>query len=127
MSKDSIMGMYISILISTPIFVFSFATPFRKPSQPLVSSGLADRIEQRQAAAGEVRALAHALNNTFMQEVAEQRQRKSVPGIREAKQRWSQRALKVKMQVAQLKGARKGSLEWLEREELLKSLEDGPK
>ena len=124
--KGSTIWISLSFLLSASLFAWAFTLPFRKPSQPLSSSALADRIGQRQDSADEVRAFARELDEVFMKEVAKHGQRKSVPGITEAKQHWSERSLAIKIQVAQWKDAEEGSLEWMEREKLLAIFEDGP-
>ena len=87
---------------------------------------LAERIRKRRAEANEYREYARALDQDLMSTLEEQRELKPVPGIKESRQRWRRKFETAKRQVKRWRNAERGSIEWQERQEILKSLDDGP-
>jgi hypothetical protein len=87
---------------------------------------LAERIRKRRAEANEYREYARALDRDLMSTLEKERELKPVPGIKESRQRWRRKFETAKRQVKRWRNAERGSIEWREREEILKSLDDGP-
>jgi hypothetical protein len=119
----------LSLFASITLFFWALQPSQENPNQPLVSSeriDLAERIRKRRAEANEYREYARALDRDLMSTLEKERELKPVPGIKESRQRWRRKFETAKRQVKRWRNAERGSIEWREREEILKSLDDGP-
>lgn len=128
-SKSSLLTVGLSVATSLAILTWALMPPKRalQKSKEGGSVGLVERIRQRRDLADEYRAYAESLDRQLMLKLEKSRERWPVPGIREVRERWEMKVKSTKRRVDQLKGAKRGSIEWIERQELLKSLEDGPR
>jgi hypothetical protein len=122
----------LSSFASVTILVWALEPSKKKPNPPPVSSenseriDLAERIRKRRAEANDYREYARALDQDLMSTLEERREQKPVPGIKESRQRWRRKFETARRQVNRWRNAERGSIEWQEREEILKSLDDGP-
>ena len=124
-----------SIVLSLSIMGWSFTLPFRAGGSLQLDSG---KLNGGTVAVGggdasgftssakEFRASAIALDREFMRARAEKTRLKTVPGRTEVKQAWNRRAEMVRRQVKELGKPEKGTVQWQERQELIKMLDDAP-
>lgn len=76
-----------------------------------------------------IREAALLADRKFMQQVADRKkkQREQVPGIEQVRQHWQQRAHEAQREIDQLAAAPEGTVQWVYREQLKESLQDGPR
>ena len=134
-SKGSKLWIALSFTLSTVILGWAFSLPFRQPDIALLQSSEAtggfqglDQIRDRRSSAEEFREAAIVLDDEFMRSIRKKREAEKRPhsGIKEARARWDRHVASVKKQLAFVKGAEEGTVEWEHRQNLLRSLDDGP-
>ena len=121
-----------SYVLSGGILFWSLWLPFRAvtsdagalPQQP----DLADQVEVRRTNAESIRAEALAIDREFMEmqrAKAAQRQRRK-PGARETKHWWKDRIANTRKEIKLLGDPEPGTAQWHYKQDLIKSLQDGP-
>ena len=86
------------------------------------------RLDVQRTSAEEFRDAAIALDRVFMQTVAKRNQRpKNMAGLEASKSAWKRQAASVRREMRHLKDAKKGTLEWEEKQRLLSTLRDAPR
>lgn len=132
-SKGSKLWITLSFTLSALILGWAFSLPFRQSTAPVDRSNrnfpLPEEIRARRNAAAEFRQAAIALDDEFMRSVREKQEAWNRPrqGIEETRKQWRKRLALVKHEVDELRGAKKGTLEWQHRQSLIESVNDGPR
>lgn len=134
--RNSKIWMIVSLLLSVLILGWAFSLPFRSSSLSFVDShgddvsSVVDRSGQRSVErsqdAEEFRAAAIAMEQDFMRELRERNALKKVPGKKEVMLHWNKHVELVKKQIAELGHPEKDTMEWHDKQVLIKSLQDGP-
>ncbi|MCG8650980.1 MAG: hypothetical protein MI861_14165 [Pirellulales bacterium] len=119
---------------------WAFSLPFRSDALSLGYSGgdadsgdgaegvlPAQQRDRTRTEAEEFRAAAIALDEEFMRQRQERLRKNEVPGKKQVKQHWHQHVKRVQRQLRQIGNPRRGSMEWQEKQELFKSLDDAPR
>ena len=128
----------LSCLLTIVIMVWAFSLPFR--SDALTFAEQSDGEESTTGSAGgglfhdeeakfradQFRAAAIALDQEFMQRRREKNQPRNLPGKEQVNQYWDGHVQHVQRELQQIGEPQRGSLEWQEQQELLKSLDDAP-
>ena len=126
---------FLSVVVSLGIFAWGFSLPFRSGGSLRLDSGkrtagaasmVGEDISDLSSDAAEFRAAAIALDREFMRARREKTRLQEVPGKVEVKRAWNRRLERARRQVKEIGEAKEGTLQWQERQELIKSLEDGP-
>lgn len=88
---------------------------------------LAESIKLKRTRAEEIRDQAISNHQMFVRLTSERRQLNTrKPGIVETKKRWSERVGKARNRLQELGDPQEGSVQWIEKQRLLSTIDDGP-
>jgi hypothetical protein len=120
-----------SLIVSGCIITWTFSLPLRLAASATQNQverdELVEQIKQKRTLAEQRREEAFENQQDLVRLVVQKRGSTAAkPGNIESRQRWKKRAAKARKKLLALGDPKAGTIEWIQKQRLLESLEDGP-